>query len=228
MHYLNSFRPLCFNKLGQIAINKYGLPPFVDASCRREPDFQSPYPSISALCRGAMFAPRLREGDSVVYVTVKGRYEPARFSHWRLVSILRVVRRFESHKDAAAWYSSNGLPVPSNCMVEGNSCLPYDMTIGVIPPNKFGSTSNTDALLRIWDRGYKDRASKYGVFLACEADFLELNQPPILTNEMMLQIFRRTPPTLNPPPISGSEYAALCAIVQRSDIINKEQQLNDR
>jgi hypothetical protein len=212
MRFLNSFRPLCFNKLGRTAIDRYGLPPFIDASCRREPDFQSPFPSISALCRGAMFAPRLRVGDTIVYMTVKGRYEPERFSHWRLVAMLRVVRRFESHEDAAAWYLNNGVAVPSNCLVEGNNPLPYDMTIGVIPPNRFGSTSNTDALLRLWDRGYKERAAKWGVFLACEADYLELYQPPILTDETMLQIFGRIPPTLTPPPISESEYATLHTI----------------
>lgn len=212
MRYLNSFRPLCFNKLGLLAIRKYGLPPFIDASCRREPDFQSPYLSISALCRGVMFAPRLQVGDSVVYMTVKGRYEPEPFSHWRLVAILRVIQRFESHKQAAAWYLDKGLPIPSNCMVEGNAPLPYDMTIGAIPPNKFGVGLSTDEVLRKWDLGYRLRARKNGVFLACEAGFLELNQPPIITEAAMLQIFGRTPPTLTPPSINESEYAALCTL----------------
>jgi hypothetical protein len=97
-------------------------------------------------------------------------------------------------------------------MIEGNDPLPYDMTIGVIPPNRFGSTSHTDALLRLWDRGYKERASKCGVFLACEGNFLKLNEPPILMDEAMLKIFGRVPPTLTPPPISESEYAALAEI----------------
>lgn len=212
MRYLNSFRPLCYNKQGQLAINRYGLPPFIDASCRREPDFQSHFPSISALCRGAMFAPRLRIGDSVVYMTVKGAYEPERIRHWRLIAILRVVQRFESHKQAATWYQEEGLPLPSNCMVEANEPLPYGMTIGLIPPNMFGDGLSTDELLRKWDSIYKLRARKRGVFLACEADFLELNQPPILTDETMLEIFGRIPPTLTPPPISESEYAALSTL----------------
>jgi hypothetical protein len=159
-----------------------------------------------------MFAPRLRIGDTVVYMTVKGRYEPERFAHWRLVAILRIVQRFESHKQAAAWYQDKGLSVPSNCMVEGNAPLPYDMTIGVLPPNKFGDGLSTDEILRKWDLGYKVRARKNGVFLACEADFLELNQPPIITEPAMWKIFGRTPPTLTPPSISESEYAALCTL----------------
>lgn len=42
---LNSYTPLCFNKMGRIAIQKYAFPPYVDSSCRREPDFQNEYPS---------------------------------------------------------------------------------------------------------------------------------------------------------------------------------------
>src|SRR2546421_4771794 len=212
MHYLNSFRPLCYNKLGQLAIRRYGLPPFIDASIRREPDFQSQFPSITALCRGAMFAPRLQVGDSVAYMTVKGRYEPERFLHWRLVAILRVIQRFESHNQAAAWYRDKGLPLPSNCMVEGNDPLPYDMTIGLIPPNRFGEGLTTEEILRKWDLGYKLRARKNAIFLACEAEFLELHQPPIITEAVILRTFGRTPPTLTPPPISESEYDGLCTL----------------
>jgi hypothetical protein len=152
-------------------------------------------------------------GDSVVYMTVKGRYEPERFAHWRLVAILRVVQRFESHKQAAAWYQDNSLPVPSNCMVEGNNPLPYDMTIGVLPPNKFGDGLSTDEILRKWDLGYKVRARKNGVFLACETEFLNFHKPPIITEPAMLQIFGRTPPTLNPPSINETEFGALSMLV---------------
>jgi hypothetical protein len=159
-----------------------------------------------------MFAPRLQTGDTVAYMTVKGRYEPEQFSHWRLVAILRVIRRFESHKQAAAWYQDSNLPLPSNCVVEANDPLPYDLTIGLLPPNKFGEGLSTEEKLRKWDLGYKVRARKHGVFLACAADFLELNVPPILTGEAMLKIFGRVPPTLTPPSISENEYAALAEI----------------
>jgi hypothetical protein len=142
-------------------------------------------------------------------MTVKGAYEPELIRHWRLVAILRLVQRFESHKQAATWYQDNGLALPSNCMVDGNDPLPYDMTIGLIPPNMFGNGLSTDERLRKWDSIYKLRARQRGVFLACEADFLELYHPPILTDGMMLEIFGRVPPTLTPPPISEIEYAAL-------------------
>ncbi len=159
-----------------------------------------------------MFAPRLQEGDSVVYMTVKGRYAPEWFSHWRLVAILKVVRRFESHKHAATWYQERGLPLPSNCMVEGSNPVSYDMTIGVLPTNKFGDGLSTDDILRKWDLGYRVRARKNGVFLACEAEFLEVHEPPIITEAAMLHIFGRTPPTLTPPSINEREYRALRAL----------------
>ncbi len=215
MHYLNSFKPLCQTKQGRVAIEKFGFPPFIDTSCRREPDFQADIPSISALCRGKMFAPRLREGDSVIYMTVKGQYAPVQFRHWRLVAILRVIKRFESHKDAALWYREKGLSVPSNCMVDGNACLSYEMTAGT-QTSRFGDVANTDELLKRWDLSYRLRAKRCGVFLACEAEFLSLYEPPILTDEDLLQIFGRIPPTLTPPAISESEYQAMREIALSS------------
>lgn len=217
MHYLNSFKPLCQTKQGRAAIEKFDFPPFVDTSCRREPDFQANIPSISALCRGKMFAPRLRENDSVIYMTVKGQYAPEKFLHWRLVAILRIVKRFESHKDAAVWYREKGLSIPSNCMVKGNACLPYEKTAGT-QASRFGNVTNTNELLKHWDSSYRLRARHYGVFLACEAEFLSLYEPPILTDKDLLQIFGRIPPTLTPPAISESEYQALCEIAMSSSL----------
>lgn len=126
--YLNSYRPLVRYYEGQKAIEKYNLPPFIDYSPRREPDFQSPYPSISALCRVDKFAPRLYEGDQVVYITVQGKYPGSEELGWRLVAILDVFKRFESHSEAALWYKSQGVALPRNCMVPGNDPDPIDMT----------------------------------------------------------------------------------------------------
>ena len=65
MIYFNSFTPLCTTLQGQAAIERYKLPRVIDGSCRREPDFQSKYPSITALCRAEKFAPRVYPGDIV-------------------------------------------------------------------------------------------------------------------------------------------------------------------
>ena len=64
--FLATYRPICASAHGRQAVADFGIPPFVDASCRREPDFESSFPSISALCRGRQFAPRLHADDVVV------------------------------------------------------------------------------------------------------------------------------------------------------------------
>lgn len=99
--YLNSYHPLIQYAEGRKAIARYNLPPFIDYSCRGEPDFQSAYPSITALCRTDKFVPRLHEGDQIVYITVQGKYPGSEQLHWRLVAILDVFKRFESHDKAA-------------------------------------------------------------------------------------------------------------------------------
>jgi len=52
------------------------------------------------------------------------------------------------------------------------------------------------------------------VFLVCEPQFIELHQPPILTEEMMLEIFAEIPATRNPPKISEGQLARLQEIVR--------------
>jgi hypothetical protein len=87
--YLNTFHPLAGRPAGRRAIAQHGLPPFIDGSCRREPDFESAFPSISAVCRGRMFAPRLKKGDRVIYLTVRGKYLADTARGWRVVAVLR-------------------------------------------------------------------------------------------------------------------------------------------
>ena len=195
--FLNSFRPLIRYPEGQQAVLAFHLPPFVDYSCRREPDFMASYPSISTLCRAEKFAPRLHEGDIAVYITCKGSYQGIKPAHWRLVAVLEVFKRFESHAVAANWYTSQGMPMPGNCINKDNPPLAIEMTA---PITEFG----TD--LHRWDLAYQKRARQCGVFLACKAQFLELYHPPIITDEMMYTVFNRIPGTQNPPAISAGEF----------------------
>lgn len=206
--FLNSYRPLIRYVEGQQAILAFHLPPYLDYSCRREPDFMSTYPSISALCRVKKFAPRLHEGDLAVYITCKGSYQDIKPSHWRLVAILEVLKRFELHNDAELWYTSQGIPLPRNCMVKGNPPLVIELTA---PITKFG----TD--LRLWDLEYQRRARKCGVFLACKPQFLELYNPPIITEEIMCQAFNRIPGTQNPPAILPEEFEKLKGLCGSGD-----------
>jgi hypothetical protein len=181
------------------AVKTYGLHPYVDRSCRREPDFEAIYPSITALCRTTKFAPRIHERDIVVYITHQGKYVKGKPSHWRLVAILGVVKRFETHQDAADWYINHGCILPRNCMVEGNDPLPIEMTY-----------ANPQTItLKWWDRQYRNRATQCGVFLACEKEFLELKEPPIITREKMGEIFGRIPITRTPPTISREQLDGL-------------------
>lgn len=202
MNYLVTYRPLVRNGRGKIAIARYGLAPYVDDSCRREPDFEAVFPSITGICRGAKFAPRLSVSDTVVYLTVKGKYSGYRVGHWRLTAVLQVVNRFESHGDAGAWYRERGLEVPRNCMVPGNPPLPMDQTAN---PHNYSN-------VRIWDAVYRRRVSKHSVFLACESLFRELHDPPVVTSEMLMEWFGRIPGTQPPPLISDHEYRCLAAL----------------
>jgi hypothetical protein len=195
--FLTSYRALCRNQAGREAIENYDIPPFVDSSCRREPDFEATYPSISALCRASKFAPRLKENDRVVYITKKGSYLSVSKPHWRFVAVLEVIKRFEMHKAAAEWYLQKGLKLPNNCMVDGN------------PPNNLDKTDKHQDSLEEWDRGYKARARLWGTFLACKPIFIELNNPAVIFPEQMKEIFGKIPGTRTPPEITAEQYKNL-------------------
>jgi hypothetical protein len=194
-----------------MAVEKYHFPPFIDGSCRREPDFESRFPSISALCRGKVFAPRLHVGDVIVYKTVKGSYLGVKPPHWRLVAILNVIRRFKSHNEAANWYQSNELPLPANCMVPGNNSAPFEMTAGILKLDFEKRTKGfvPTRIIRMWDATYQERAKKWGVFLVCKPVFLDLNNPLILTEDDMTGLFGHVLNTFNPPEISDEFVARL-------------------
>lgn len=209
MIFLSSYNPLIKNRRGKYVIEKHGMLPYVDDSCRREPDFESEYPSITALCRGGNFAPRVNESDVVIYITNKGKYPGYPVSHWRLTAILQVKRRFETHTDASKWYTSRGLKIPSNCIVPGNSPLPL------------GFTSNKDNFPTVerWDAVYRKRVRANGVFLVCKQIFLKLHKPPVITKEILRSAFDRTTAPLNPPKISGNEYDRFIQLMNIQDCL---------
>jgi hypothetical protein len=194
--FLVTFRPLVNRKAGRVAAERFGLPPFIDGSCRREPDLESPVPSISALCRGRNFAPRLHVGDTTVYLATKSSWGGHAERHWRLVAVLRVRERFENHALAAAWYQAQGLALPSNCWVEGNPPIPYERTV-------------QDSPSETWDRAYRARARRCPIFLTTDPIFLELWQPPIVTVETMTAAFGRVPSTLTPPALPDQDVQRL-------------------
>lgn len=205
MNYLASYYPLLANGRGRIAIKEFSLPPYVDDSIRREPDLESRFPSITAICRGSRFAPRLKESDMVVYMTVKGKYAGYGEAHWRLTAILEIIKRFKSHRKAARWYERQGIELPSNCIVKGNKPLSLD------------ETSNRDGYntVKQWDRDYRRRVKDTPVFLVSKPIFVELYDPPVLTKQFMTKTFGKVPVTRNPPSISNQAYDRLAAMTVR-------------
>jgi hypothetical protein len=183
--FLTTYRPLCRTKFGRVAIQNHLLPPFLDGSCRREPDLDAQFPSITSLCRGGMFAPRLREGDRVAYITKQGRYDAGLPAHWRLTALLVVNRRFESHAEAAAWFQKERLPLPRNCVVAGNAPAQLDQTDGELNRElrkELGRLTDEE-IIEQWDRGYRFRALRWGALLVCKPLFRELRDPPAISRD---------------------------------------------
>jgi len=218
MIYLNSFKPLCYNALGLAAINKYGFPPFIDSSCRREPDFQISLPSISALCRGRKFAPKLKINDIIVYITVGGKFSPHKNGH-HLVAILQVINVFQSHAMGANMYMSMLNLLPKNCMVPNNPPLDFDKTAGnfkfKFQLNHFMSlpaqrqTLIGQGRLKTWDSNYLIRSSRWPVFICTKPLFLNLTNPNLITRTDFLRIFGKIPNTQIPKAISQTQLNQL-------------------
>lgn len=204
--YINEFRPLAQTAEGRIAIEHGKLPPFIDASCRREPDLVSQYPSISALCREEHFAPHLHEGDVVAYMTKDFAYPATTPSARRLVAVLRIHKTWlpadgkgwpKAHQEAAEWYRQQGLPPPGNCMVRGTKPLPLELT-DRYKPN-----------LRDWEAHYWRVARKHGVFHACEPIFRDLIDPPPLQTRQLLEWFDEIPNPREMLPLAPVAFAKM-------------------
>lgn len=197
--YVNSCRPLASNTQGLAAIERDGLQPFVDYSIRRQPDLEHDYPSISCICRENNFAPRLRQGDVVSYITTKGKYGTSA-GHHRLTAVLKVLLTTSSYKQAAAWYRDRGLTLPSNCLVDGNPPKPVGQSCGRIhggPKKRKGcGGSNCEN----WDDIYQERVRANGAFAICEPLLRDLSWDAlILSEEALLEALGESEPlTRNP------------------------------
>ena len=198
--FLNSFYPLCYTKKGLEAVNR-GLPPFVDGSIRREPDFENEYPAITGLCRTNKLIPRLCKRDNVIYITNKGTYSGTR--HWCLVAVLQVEEIVGSHYDTANFYRERGLAYPQNLMIPETKRKPLEETHQDNRDFKHNGIIDADA----WDRAYKWRANKYPLVARCSIfqDYKFLFAPPIINEDTMYSIFGRIPGTQMPPELEPEE-----------------------
>lgn len=190
-----SFHPLASTSGGLQSILQHNLRPFIDGSCRSEPDLLALFPSVSGLCRERYFVPRVHVGDEILYVTVKRHYGLPR-AHHRLIAHLRVIEEFESHDLAAYWYEVIcGLRIPSNCMVSGSQPIPLDRT-----HRRLTELRRTDPERRLaaWDRGYWLRAESVPKFLACKRIFSATRNPPPIFEEDWLETLGYVPSTQTP------------------------------
>jgi hypothetical protein len=214
--FINSYQPLVGSAFGRAAAIEHDLPPFIDGSIRREPDLAHENPAISCLCRADKFAPRLRVGDVVGYVTVKGRYGDLKKPHWRLTSVLRVVEVLPSHKDGAKWYESRNLPLPSNCMTRGNPPNPLERSHKKFKMNHegCGPSEHRKGMLRAWDGSYRVRAMKYPQFVVCESLFTDLSwSAPVINEEHFVDAFEKAPATQNPGSLPRQDFVRLLKLL---------------
>lgn len=212
---LNSFRPLCINEYGKQAIQKYGFHPFIDSSCRREPDFENESPSITALCRQGIFAPHLRKGDVIVYITVNGKYPPYGYRHHRLVAILKVENIYDTHEEGRAGYLKLNNTVPSNCMAGDNPPYNYDQTAGRYKNLKDinGFLRRTEEeqiklgskLLRLWDNEYLSKSRIWTQFIQTKKIYADLDNPLPVFRKDFESVFNRLPNTRTPVNITGDQ-----------------------
>ena len=157
------------------------------------------HPSITATCRAGKFVPRLKVDDRIVYLTVKGQYPGYCKSGWCLVAILTAFRHFSSHEEAAYWYAQQGCSVPSNCFIPGNEPKTFELTNGN-PPKEIkerASKYSDSDIIRLWDRTYRSRIKEWPVFVATKPEFLNLNNPPLLSVSNIVTIFGKIPGTQN-------------------------------
>jgi len=179
MIYLMSYCPLANSKCGRDVAARHGIPPYVDASCRREPDFELDRPFISGLCRPSFIA-KLAEGEVLVYVTTK---RPIHREGRRLVAVLQLNQPFASHAAAAAWYLENDMRIPYSCIVPGNDPLPISKANPKCYRTCSKFTSSED-----WDVSkYVQRAKDCVRCFSSTSLFLCLRTPPILNDEFWNQ-----------------------------------------
>jgi hypothetical protein len=194
--YVNSYAPLVSTADGRYACERHHFPPFVDYSIRREPDLEHEHPAISCVCRGKNFAPRLEAGDVVAYMTMKRRYG-SKTPHRRLTAVLRVVETFPTHRDGAWWYAERGLGVPSNCLVPNNPPYRLQESAGACGSKKKGGCGRPS--WKEWDELYQERCRQHGAFVVCDVLFRKLSwSAPVITDEALIGVFGRLPPTRNP------------------------------
>lgn len=200
--YLSSFYPLCSTRAGKKAVTKFKLPPFIDGSCRREPDFQNELPCITGLCRPG-FAEKLEIGDKIIYVTNK-KGIGAR----KIIAELKVIRIFENHEEASDFYKNNNKTIPNNLMVAGSQPFELEKTHCKMGWDEWVKSNNS---LEQWDNEYIKRAKSKPKVIQCEIIYTNLNNPFKLNEGKLVN---RKLIAQNPPILSSEEYQIIKDIIK--------------
>lgn len=192
-YWINTYHPLAASPSGPWTTHQPALPPYVDASCRREPDLEAQRPAITGLCRTAAVK-RLHCDDVVAYFTVKRIYEGGAAPHRRLTAVLRVVAEERSHANAARWYERHDFPLPRNIMVPGNGPLPLAQTEGgyrgddgeVVLPK---SSQDEARVLQHWEKLYQQRRYDVGAVRVCEPIYVNVREGYAFREHIVDEIF---------------------------------------
>lgn len=192
-YWINTYHPLAASPSGPWTTCQPPLPPYVDASCRREPDLEAQRPAITGLCRTAAVK-RLRCDDVVAYFTVKRIYEAGAVPHRRLTAVLRVVAEERSHASAARWYEQHGFPLPRNVMVPGNGPLPLAQTEGgyrdkdgaIVLPK---SSQDEARVLQHWEKLYQKRRYDVGAVRICEPIYVNVCEGYAFRDHVVDEVF---------------------------------------
>lgn len=198
--WINKYQPLARTAGGRAAALQAGEPAFVDGSHRREPYLSPNLATISAICRGRNFAPRLAEGSTVVYLTTKDRYPGDVAPTTRLTAVLRVVRRFSSHASAAAWFRRQGIPIPPNCMVPGSHGAPAGACRPCTPEDR-----------ELAEARYRRRVQDSPDYFVCEPRWLQLDDPPTVSDDAFVRSLGYVPRVRTPRTWDQSQVTALLA-----------------
>jgi len=203
-----TYKPLCKSAKGIEICRKFSIAPYIDASIRREPDFQCPMPTITGLCRPNLTARSLRkllankQDARMIYSTVKeggGRH---------LVAILKPKRYFENHEDASKWFQKEFGCLPKNCMTEGNAAVPEEYAVDE------DDCRTADA----WDESYWARyRNECSLMIVCSVEFIDLWTPPPIPEDIFDRDF---PGTHGIAHLHDGEYAKLKALTSRKETVS--------
>jgi hypothetical protein len=183
--YLNTFCPLGSSATGRAASYLFNLPPYIEGSARREPDFQHARPCITGMVNSQLVR-KLEEGDLVVYMA-----DDLQHAGKRIVAVLKVIGKMPGHRAAASWYVNGGFSVPNNLMAFGTLPVSPHETYGA---GSFSGLNGSNGLLP--ESRYKKRAKSCPDVAICRIwrNQAHLYHPPLLRDKDMMRIFGRSLP----------------------------------